>query len=183
VGQSLLLSPNQVSYCLSQGIRIQGAEKAVNAASEAEVKRFQALVDDYKPRCNSRIHPDFFPAIKKEVEAQRTTLELKGAALIRTPAVGGSADQLPPFHRRGARRPAAPRGGSAAEGADGTGGSAQSNPAPKTVRTVPIAPDAGTFKPRSDASSNPQPSREPASPPPAVEPAEPVDRIEPSPLQ
>jgi hypothetical protein len=39
-----------------------------------------------------------------------------------------------------------------------------SNPSPKPVRTVPIAPDAGIGKPLSDVSSNPQPSREPASP-------------------
>jgi hypothetical protein len=81
---SALLTASQVRYCLAQGIRIQGAGKAVNETSKAEVTRFLALADDYNPRCgNSRV--GFVPSIKEEVEAKRAALEREGAALIRTP--------------------------------------------------------------------------------------------------
>jgi hypothetical protein len=86
VAQSALSVP-QMRYCLAQGIRIQGADKAMKADSAAEVSRFLALVDDYGPRCRSdRFAPGVLNAVKGAVEARRTALELEGVALIRAGA-------------------------------------------------------------------------------------------------
>jgi hypothetical protein len=89
VGQGAMLSGPQVRYCLAQGIRIEGAGKAVNEASKAEVTRFLALTDDFTPRCgNYRFALGVIQVVKEEVEAKRAALEREGAALIRMPAAG-----------------------------------------------------------------------------------------------
>jgi hypothetical protein len=82
-----VLSEPQIRYCVAQGIRIQGAEKAMNADSKAEVTRFLALVDDYNPRCgNYTFGLGVMQAVKAGVDARRAALELEGAALVRAPA-------------------------------------------------------------------------------------------------
>jgi hypothetical protein len=86
------LPVRQVRYCLSQGIRIQAADKATNTASAAEVSRFLTLVDDYNPRCgNYRFELGVMKTVKEEVEARRAALEREGVALIRPPA-----EEIPP---------------------------------------------------------------------------------------
>jgi hypothetical protein len=88
VAQGAFLPEAQVRYCLAQGIRIQGAGKAVNTASIAEASRFLALSDDYNPRCgNYQLAPGVPISVKAQVEARRAALEREGAALIRPPAV------------------------------------------------------------------------------------------------
>jgi len=78
------LTPPQVRYCLAQGIRIQGAAKAVNTTSTVEASRFLALSDDYNPRCgNYHYTPGSLDSVKEEVEAQRAALELQGVVLVR----------------------------------------------------------------------------------------------------
>lgn len=80
-GQGRPLSAPQLRYCISQGIRIQGAEKAMGAASEADLRRFLALVDDYSPRCgNYHFILDVVPVL------ERVALEREGVVLIRSPA-------------------------------------------------------------------------------------------------
>jgi hypothetical protein len=71
VGQGALESEPQIRYCLSQGIRVQGADKAVNADSKAEVTRFLPLVDDYKSRCGSDRFGLGVQAVKGGVEARQ----------------------------------------------------------------------------------------------------------------
>jgi hypothetical protein len=84
VAQGALLPEAQARYCLAQGIRIQGAAKAVNTASTAEASRFLALSDDYNPRCgNYRLAPGVTSSLKAQVEARRAGLEGEGAALVR----------------------------------------------------------------------------------------------------
>lgn len=85
VAQDMVLSTAQLRYCLSQSARIDGAEKAINRTSQAEINRFNALVSDYNPRCGKfRYYPSAMQAAKAEVEARRTQLENEGAALVRS---------------------------------------------------------------------------------------------------
>jgi hypothetical protein len=87
VARGALLPEPQVRYCLAQGIRLQGAAKAVNTASAEESRRFLALADDYNPRCGDyKPAPGVTNAVKERVEARRIVLEGEGAALIRPPA-------------------------------------------------------------------------------------------------
>jgi hypothetical protein len=91
VAQGAVLQEPQVRYCLSQGIRIQGAARAVNTASTLEASRFLALADDYNPRCgNYRLASGVTNAVKDEVEIRRATLEREGAELVRPPRGGGA---------------------------------------------------------------------------------------------
>jgi hypothetical protein len=94
--QGVQLSAAQIRYCLAQGIRLQGASRVVNTASQAEATRFLNLSDDYEPRCgNYRFAPDMMHSVKEEVEARRAVLEYEGAALIR-PGQYAPPEEKPP---------------------------------------------------------------------------------------
>jgi hypothetical protein len=87
--QGAALREPQVRYCLTQGIRLQGAARAVNTASTLEASRFLTLADDYNSRCgNYRMASGVTNAVKDEVELRRATLEREGAELFR-PAIAG----------------------------------------------------------------------------------------------
>jgi hypothetical protein len=86
VAQGALLPDAQVRYCLSQGIRLQGAAKAVNVMSTTEAGSFIALSDDYNLRCtNYRFDPGVMSAVRQDVEARRAELLREGGELIRKP--------------------------------------------------------------------------------------------------
>lgn len=86
VGQGATLSGPQARYCLAQGIRVDGAYKAMNSASQAEVKRFLTLEDDYDSRCrNYHFALGVMASVTEEVLPKRAALELEGAALLRAP--------------------------------------------------------------------------------------------------
>lgn len=53
VGRDLVLSREQIRYCLAEDIRIDGAKFALNNYIDADVRRFNAMVDDYNSRCSS----------------------------------------------------------------------------------------------------------------------------------
>lgn len=53
VGQDLVLSREQIRYCLAEDIRIDGAKSALNNYIDADVDRFNAMVGDYNSRCSS----------------------------------------------------------------------------------------------------------------------------------
>jgi len=83
VGEDLVLSTAQLRYCLAQGARIDGGQKAVNTRSEIEVNRFNALVEDYNARCiKFRYYTNAMRAVKADVEARRRELEAEGVALV-----------------------------------------------------------------------------------------------------
>jgi hypothetical protein len=85
IGKDLVLSTEQLRYCLSQSARLDGGEKAVNTTSKFEVERFNSLVDDYNARCiKYRYRPSTMKTVKAEVEARRAQLEKEGVALIRS---------------------------------------------------------------------------------------------------
>src|SRR3546814_1009207 len=53
VGQNLVLSSEQIRYCLAEDIRMDGAKSAINNYSDYDVDRFNAMVADYNSRCGS----------------------------------------------------------------------------------------------------------------------------------
>lgn len=53
VGQGLVLSREQIRYCLAEDIRIDAAKSAVNNYNDSDVARFNAMVADYNSRCSS----------------------------------------------------------------------------------------------------------------------------------
>jgi hypothetical protein len=84
--EGTVLSSAQLRYCLAQSVRIDGAGKAANAASQIDIDRFNALVADYNARCpKARYRESIMSTVKADVEARRTQLEREGAALIRSP--------------------------------------------------------------------------------------------------
>lgn len=86
IGGDIVLSSAQLRYCLAQRIRIDGADKAVNAASQTDIDRFNAMVNDFNARCpKARYRTNTMSTVKAEVEARRSQLETEGAALIRSP--------------------------------------------------------------------------------------------------
>src|SRR3546814_13694003 len=53
VGQNLVLSSEQIRYCLAEDIRMDGAKSAINNYSDYDVDRFNAMVADYNSGCGS----------------------------------------------------------------------------------------------------------------------------------
>jgi peptidoglycan hydrolase-like protein with peptidoglycan-binding domain len=52
VGSNLVLSIQEIQYCLAEDIRMDGAKVALNDNIEQDVDRFNALVADYNSRCS-----------------------------------------------------------------------------------------------------------------------------------
>jgi hypothetical protein len=85
-GQDIALSTAQLRYCLAQGARLDGSEKAADKTSQSQITRFNALVDDYNARCvQYRYRASEMQTLKAEVDARRALLEREGALLIRLP--------------------------------------------------------------------------------------------------
>lgn len=84
VGQNLVLSREQIRYCLAEDIRMDGAKSAINNYIDADVARFNAMVADYNSRCssfkyqtNNRGRNDLKSA-QRDIEPYRTQLQAEG---------------------------------------------------------------------------------------------------------
>jgi hypothetical protein len=53
VGQGLVLTTSQITYCLAEDIRLEGSRSVIDNYSDAQVNRFNVLVDDYNSRCSN----------------------------------------------------------------------------------------------------------------------------------
>lgn len=85
-GEGHVLSDTQLRYCLAQDIRLNGANRAINATSQVEVDRYNALVDDYNARCaKAKYRKNSMSPVKSGVEARRALLESQGEALVKSP--------------------------------------------------------------------------------------------------
>lgn len=81
VGTDIVLSSDQILYCLSEKIRLEGAQGAVSTYSQSEVDRFNAMINDYNSRCASfRYQAGTLEAIQAQVEANASHLRSEGAA-------------------------------------------------------------------------------------------------------
>ncbi|MBP8163687.1 MAG: hypothetical protein KAX89_08935 [Propionivibrio sp.] len=95
VGQDLVLSREQIRYCLAEDIRIDGAKSALNNYIDADVDRFNAMVGDYNSRCssfkyqtNNRGRNDLNSS-QRDIEPFRSQLQSEGRRrFVRSPSTG-----------------------------------------------------------------------------------------------
>ena len=79
IGNGLTLTRNQIRYCLSQKIRLDAWETAVNTYSEISVNSFNSEVENFNMRCsNYRYKKYAMEAVTSEVEANRAGLAAEG---------------------------------------------------------------------------------------------------------
>jgi hypothetical protein len=84
VGTDIVLSDAQIRYCLSEKIRLDGAQSAVNTHRQSDVDRFNVMIDDYNSRCGSfRYRPGTLEAARAQVDAKQFQLQSEGAARFR----------------------------------------------------------------------------------------------------
>lgn len=83
VGTHLVLTVPQIRYCLAQDIRLDSVRAGVDVFSDAQVDRFNAMVDDYNTRCGSfRYHPATLELAQKEIASRRSALQREGASIL-----------------------------------------------------------------------------------------------------
>lgn len=81
VGSGLVLSSNQIRYCLSQSIRLEAWSTSVNTYSDMSVDMYNLAVNDYNNRCsNYRYKKYSIDAVRAEVELRRSQLVHEGLA-------------------------------------------------------------------------------------------------------
>ena len=102
VGQDLVLSREQIRYCLAEDIRIDGAKSALNNYVDADVDRFNAMVGDYNSRCssfkyqtNNRGRNDL-NSTQRDIEPFRSQLQSEGRSrFARSPSTGSLSAPAP----------------------------------------------------------------------------------------
>jgi len=79
VGQDLVFSSEQISYCVAEDIRMDGAKSAVDNHSDSDVDRFNAMVAEYNSRCSSfRYRPGALESVRSSIEPYRSQLYSEG---------------------------------------------------------------------------------------------------------
>lgn len=79
VGQSLVFSTSQITYCLAEDIRLEGSRSVIDNYSDAQVNRFNVLVDDYNSRCgNFRYRSGALESARRTVDPFRSQLLADG---------------------------------------------------------------------------------------------------------
>jgi hypothetical protein len=83
VGTDRVLTTAQLRYCVSEKIRVEAANKALNVYVSSDVDRFNAMVDDYNSRCGSfRYRRGALESTQRDVERSRFLLEVEGRARL-----------------------------------------------------------------------------------------------------
>ena len=79
VGNGLVLTSDQIRYCVYEDRRIKGAEKVVNNYDQTSVSTFNAMVDDYNSRCSHfQYRQGALSPIETEADQIQTQLEQEG---------------------------------------------------------------------------------------------------------
>lgn len=79
VGTGRTFSSNELRYCKSESVRIDGIRSALNENSSEEVRRFNQTVSDYNSRCAEyRYRKGALEAVIAEVESNRGRLANEG---------------------------------------------------------------------------------------------------------
>lgn len=101
VGQNLVLSREQIRYCLAEDIRMDGAKSAINNYIDADVARFNAMVADYNSRCssfqyqtNNRGRNDLNSA-QRDIEPFRSQLQSEGRSRFARVSTGSLSTPAP----------------------------------------------------------------------------------------
>ena len=102
VGQNLVLSREQIRYCLAEDIRLDATKSAVNNYVDADVDRFNAMVADYNSRCSSfRYHTNNrgrndLNSAQRDIEPYRIQLQSEGRSrFARSTSTGALPPQTP----------------------------------------------------------------------------------------
>ncbi len=102
VGQDLVLSREQIRYCLAEDIRLDATKSAVNNYVDADVDRFNAMVADYNSRCSSfRYHTNNrgrndLNSAQRDIEPYRSQLQFEGRSrFARSTSTGALPPQTP----------------------------------------------------------------------------------------
>lgn len=75
VGTGLVLSHNQIRYCLAEDMRLSTIQKSINSYSQYEVDTFNSVVQDYNSRCsNYRYRSGVLESVRSEVSLEYTSL-------------------------------------------------------------------------------------------------------------
>lgn len=81
IGTQNILNANQIRYCLSEEIRLDGAREGLNKYSTSAVDSFNAMINDYNDRCGQfRYSATTLDAVRLSVEARRAELSSQGAS-------------------------------------------------------------------------------------------------------
>lgn len=84
LGTDNVLNAAQIRYCLSEDIRIQGAESVVSSYNHAEVDRYNLMIEDFNSRCAKfRYKQGTLESIQLEVDGNRTRLLAEGTGRIK----------------------------------------------------------------------------------------------------
>jgi hypothetical protein len=84
IGTNNVLGRDEIRYCLSESIRMGAMKEEVNRYVEAEVEHFNATVQDYNSHCAQfRYRKGSLESARREVEVQRTRLEIEGTLRIK----------------------------------------------------------------------------------------------------
>lgn len=79
VGNGLVLTSEQIRYCVYEDRRIKGAEKVVNSYNQWSVDTFNAMVEDYNSRCGHfQYRQGALTPVEREADQIRTQLEQEG---------------------------------------------------------------------------------------------------------
>ena len=101
VGQNLVLSREQIRYCLAEDIRIDGAKSAINNYIDADVDRFNTMVADYNSRCSSfRYHTNNrgrndLNSAQRDIEPFRSQLQSQGRSRFARVSTGSLSTPAP----------------------------------------------------------------------------------------
>jgi hypothetical protein len=81
VGTGIVLSTDQIRYCLAEGIRLDAARGALNQYSQFDTSRFNGMISDYNSRCSQfRYRQGSLESVRAQVESERFQLQSEGAA-------------------------------------------------------------------------------------------------------
>lgn len=79
VGNGLVLTSDQIRYCVYEDRRVKGAERAVNNYDQASVNTFNDMVDDYNSRCSHfQYRQGALVPIQSEADLIQAQLEQEG---------------------------------------------------------------------------------------------------------
>lgn len=82
LGADRVLGAAQIRYCLAEEIRLEAARDAVSV--DADVDRFNAMIEDYNTRCSSyRYRREVFESAQRQVQRNRMALQAEGIARFR----------------------------------------------------------------------------------------------------
>ena len=78
IGSDLVLTANQIRYCLAEDVRLSTIEKAIDSYSQYEVNRFNGAIEDFNRRCSSyKYRRGTLESVQDEVNSRHASLVLE----------------------------------------------------------------------------------------------------------